>query len=68
MAVVVFVQRLFVYMRVIQTNKVYMISDKKSNKWSSICCRIEVISILVTMVIVGFMLHKQSRPLIKSLN
>ena len=37
--------------RVIQTSKVYLISDNKSNQWLSIYCKIEVIRILVTIVI-----------------
>ena len=42
---------MFICVRAIQTNKVYMINDKKSNQWSSICFRTGAISILVTMVI-----------------
>ena len=37
----------FVYVREIQKSNVYPINDKKLNQWSSIYCRIEIISILV---------------------
>ena len=41
----------FICMRVIQTNKIYLISNKKSNQWSSICYIIGIIGILVIIVI-----------------
>ena len=41
----------FICVRAIQTRKIYQISDKKSNQWSSICNRTGVIGILVTIVI-----------------
>ena len=41
----------FIYLRAIKTSKVYPISDKKSNQWSSICCIIEIIGILVIVII-----------------
>ena len=41
----------FVCVKVIQTYKIYPISDKKSNQWLSICCRIRIIGILVTIII-----------------
>ena len=30
---------IFICMRSIQTNKIYSINDKKSNQWSSLCCK-----------------------------
>ena len=41
----------FICVYAIQTSKVYMVRDKKSNQWSSVSCRIEVKGILVTIVI-----------------
>ena len=42
-----------VYVRAIRTSKVYPIIDNKSNQWLLIlmCCRYEIIGILVTIVI-----------------
>ena len=57
MVVVILVRRLFVIgvtficVRTIQTSKVYSINDKKSNQCSLICCRNEIICIIVTIVI-----------------
>ena len=31
--------------------KVYLISDKKSNQWSLICCKTIIISIIVIIII-----------------
>ena len=42
---------MFIFMRVIQTNKVYPINDNKSNEWLSICQRTEIINIIVIIVI-----------------
>ena len=44
---------LFICVMVIQTSKIYLISNNKSNQWSSICCRTEIIGILVTIVILN---------------
>ena len=33
-------------------SKIYSIRNKKSNQWSSICCKIEIICIIVTIVII----------------
>ena len=41
----------FICVREIQTNKVYPISDKKSNQLSLIYCRTRIINIIVTIVI-----------------
>ena len=41
----------FICVKVMQTSKVYPISDKKSNQWSSICGKTRVMGILVTIVI-----------------
>ena len=43
----------FISMRVIQMRKIYLINDRKSNQWSSICCRIGVICILITIIILN---------------
>ena len=42
-----------VYVRAIRTSKVYLISNNKSNQWLLIliCCRYEIIGILVTIII-----------------
>ena len=42
---------MFIYVRTIQTSKIYMINKKKSNRWTSICCRIEVVCIIITIII-----------------
>ena len=41
----------FICARTIQTSKVYLINDNKSNQWSSICRRTGIIGILVIIVI-----------------
>ena len=41
----------FIYVMAIQTSKVYSIKYKKSNQLSSIYCKIGMISILITIVI-----------------
>ena len=41
----------FICVKAIQTSKVYIISDKKSNQWSSIYYKTGIIGILVTIVI-----------------
>ena len=43
----------FICIRAIYKSKVYMISDMKSNQWSSICYKIGIIGILVTIVILN---------------
>ena len=42
---------LFIHVRAVQMSKIYSITDKKSNQWSSIYCRTGIISIIVTIVI-----------------
>ena len=41
----------FICIRMIHTSKIYLISDKKLNQWSSICYRTEIIGFLVIIVI-----------------
>ena len=43
----------FIYVRAIQTSKIYLISEKKSNQWLSICYETEVIGNIVTTVILN---------------
>ena len=41
----------FIYVKAIQMIKIYLINDKKSNKWSSICYKIKEICIIITIII-----------------
>ena len=43
----------FICVRAIQTSKICPISDNKSNQWSSIYCKTEIIGILVIIVILN---------------
>ena len=51
---------LFISTRAIQTTNIYLINDKKSNKWLSICRITEIIDVLVIKVTLNMMINYQN--------